>query len=99
MDTIRSETVLIKRSRRVVLGPTQMTPVFELPHGRRRARLVTTICGRERDGSEGREAMDGKEQGRGREERSVFTVLIAGFVPLRASEGGGGGLHTRERVV
>ena len=56
-DSLRDGSV-VKRSRCLELGPTQMTqillctPVFELSHGRRRARLVTTTCGRERWGTE-----------------------------------------------
>ena len=91
MDTIHSETVLVKRSRCLELGPTQMTqillctPVFELSHGRRRARLVTTTCveGGER-WKRRRGAWMGQE-GWGRDERkvSIFVVLTAGLVPLR----------------
>ena len=102
MDTIRSETVLIKRSRRVELGPTQMTPVFELSHGRKRARLVTTTCGRER---EWKRRTRGTSMGKGGrvtscdERKGQFSRAQQRVSRRLDSLGGEGAVFTRERVI
>ena len=105
MDTIHSETVLVKRSRCLELGPTQMTqillctPVFELSHGRRRARLVTNLWKGAMEKRK-REA-HGWAKGRGRDERKVSVRRPNSGVcaaPFLGGEGRGD-TCTRERVV
>jgi hypothetical protein len=66
--------------------------VFELSHGRKRARLVTTTCeGSEMEAKERHTDGQSKKDGGRDERRSAFAVLIAGFVPLRFSGGAEGG--------